>query len=168
MCRTDSPVRTHRARVEVSVRVPRTFHASRPIPVRTSDATDSSAAIHFWLHTGAGQGVHRYDSAGRSEAPRKRRHTAHRIYIRIRAERPEADVSESTVRRYVSWKKRQMGAELGVLPFLALRLNPEVLRIRRHYSALRMRCALRTQPYGTGCARRPSWRVGDLRLHWCA
>lgn len=43
-------------------------------------------------------------------APRKQRHTAHRIYIRIRQERAEASVSESTVRRYVGWKKRQMGA----------------------------------------------------------
>ena len=45
------------------------------------------------------------------KAPRKQRHTAHRIYIRIRAERPEAAVSESTVRRYVCWKKHQMGTE---------------------------------------------------------
>jgi hypothetical protein len=31
-------------------------------------------------------------------APRKQRHTAHRIYPRIRREQPEATVSESTVR----------------------------------------------------------------------
>jgi len=43
-------------------------------------------------------------------APRKQRHTAHRIYVRIRQERPEVGVSESTVRRYVGWKKRQLGA----------------------------------------------------------
>lgn len=43
-------------------------------------------------------------------APRKQRHTAHRIYVRIRQEKPEASVSESTVRRYVGWKKRQLGA----------------------------------------------------------
>jgi transposase len=43
-------------------------------------------------------------------APRKQRHTAHRIYIRIRQEKPDAELSESTVRRYVCWKKRQMGA----------------------------------------------------------
>jgi transposase len=42
-------------------------------------------------------------------APRKQRHTAHRIYIRIRQEKPEAAVSESSVRRYVCWKKRQLG-----------------------------------------------------------
>jgi transposase len=39
------------------------------------------------------------------QAPRKQRHTAHRIYLRIRREKPEATVSESTVRRYTAWKK---------------------------------------------------------------
>ena len=43
-------------------------------------------------------------------APRKQRHTAHRIYERIRREKPEATVSESTVRRYVAWKKRVLGS----------------------------------------------------------
>lgn len=47
---------------------------------------------------------------GDLHAPRKQRHTAHRIYVRIRRERPEAEVSESTVRRYVCWKKQEMGA----------------------------------------------------------
>lgn len=40
------------------------------------------------------------------QAPRKQRHTAHRIYLRIRREKPETTVSESTVRRYAAWKKR--------------------------------------------------------------
>ena len=44
------------------------------------------------------------------QAPRKQQHTAHRIYVRIRRERPEAEISESTVRRYVCWKKQEMGA----------------------------------------------------------
>ena len=44
------------------------------------------------------------------QAPRKQRHTAHRIFVRIRRERPEVEVSESTVRRYVCWKKQAMGA----------------------------------------------------------
>ena len=43
-------------------------------------------------------------------APRKQRHTAHRIYARIRQEMPTAQVSESTVRRYVAQKKRAIGA----------------------------------------------------------
>lgn len=42
-------------------------------------------------------------------APRKQRHTAHRIFVRIRQERPEVMVSESTVRRYVCWRKRKLG-----------------------------------------------------------
>jgi hypothetical protein len=41
--------------------------------------------------------------------PRKQRHTAHRIHQRIRQEKPEATVSESTVRRYVAWKKQALG-----------------------------------------------------------
>lgn len=44
------------------------------------------------------------------QAPRKQRHTAHRIYQRIRREKPEATVSESTVRRYVAWKKQAVGS----------------------------------------------------------
>jgi transposase len=43
------------------------------------------------------------------KAPRKQRHTAHRIYQRLRVELPGGDVSESTVRRYVGRRKREMG-----------------------------------------------------------
>ena len=42
-------------------------------------------------------------------APRKQRHTAHRIYNRLRGEISDADISESTVRRYVRntvWPRR--------------------------------------------------------------
>jgi transposase len=42
-------------------------------------------------------------------APRKQRHTARRIWHRIRRERPEACVSESTVRRYVQFRKQELG-----------------------------------------------------------
>jgi hypothetical protein len=42
-------------------------------------------------------------------APRKQRHTAHRIYQRIRVELPGIDVAESTVRRYVRAKKQALG-----------------------------------------------------------
>lgn len=45
------------------------------------------------------------------KAPRKQRHTAHRIYMRIRTERPEALVAEPSIRRYV----RQRKGELGLL-----------------------------------------------------
>jgi transposase len=43
------------------------------------------------------------------EAPRKQRHTAHRIWMRLRAEQPEHAISESQVRRYVRQRKRKMG-----------------------------------------------------------
>ena len=46
-------------------------------------------------------------------APRKQRHTAHRIYIRIQQEMANADVSESTVRRYVRQRKRELGQLRG-------------------------------------------------------
>jgi len=45
-------------------------------------------------------------------APRKQRHTAHRIYQRLCAELPDCPIAESTVRRYV----RERKAALGLLP----------------------------------------------------
>src|ERR1051325_8341511 len=46
---------------------------------------------------------------GDRNAPRKQRHTAHRIWKRLCREMPEVTVAESTVRRYVREKKAQMG-----------------------------------------------------------
>jgi transposase len=43
------------------------------------------------------------------KAPRKQRHTAHRIFTRIGKEVPECSVAESSVRRYVRAKKRELG-----------------------------------------------------------
>ncbi len=43
------------------------------------------------------------------KAPRKQRHTARRIWMRLRRELPEVDVSGSTVRRYVRTRKAAMG-----------------------------------------------------------
>ena len=43
------------------------------------------------------------------KAPRKQRHTAHRIWMRLRREMPEAEVAESTVRQYVRARKAAMG-----------------------------------------------------------
>jgi transposase len=43
------------------------------------------------------------------KAPRKQRHTAHRIWRRLKTEHPEMEVAESTVRRYVRVRKLQMG-----------------------------------------------------------
>ena len=42
-------------------------------------------------------------------APRKQRHTAHRIWARLRQERPDHQIGEPTVRQYVRERKRQMG-----------------------------------------------------------
>jgi transposase len=46
---------------------------------------------------------------GDRRAPRKQRHTAHRIYVRIRQEYPECPVAESTVRQYVRERKHALG-----------------------------------------------------------
>jgi len=46
---------------------------------------------------------------GDQKAPRKQRHTAHRIHLRIGQEHPESLVSEETVRRYVRLKKQALG-----------------------------------------------------------
>ncbi len=43
------------------------------------------------------------------QAPRKQRHTAHRIWVRLRTEYPELPVAEPTVRRYVGQRKRELG-----------------------------------------------------------
>ena len=43
------------------------------------------------------------------KAPHKQRHTAHRIWVRLRKERAEVEIAESTVRRYVRERKRCLG-----------------------------------------------------------
>lgn len=43
------------------------------------------------------------------KAPRKQRHTAHRIWCRLRCELPEVMVAESTVREYVRERKLELG-----------------------------------------------------------
>lgn len=42
-------------------------------------------------------------------APRKQRHTAHRIFSRLQAELPEAEVAERSVRQYVEVIRQQIG-----------------------------------------------------------
>jgi transposase len=46
-------------------------------------------------------------------APRKQRHTAHRIWVRISAERSGYRIAEATVRRYVRQRKRELGLRIG-------------------------------------------------------
>ncbi|HKM91182.1 MAG TPA: IS21 family transposase [Candidatus Acidoferrales bacterium] len=43
------------------------------------------------------------------QAPRKQRHTAHRIWVRIGQQHPEARVAEATVRRYVQRRNEELG-----------------------------------------------------------
>jgi transposase len=43
------------------------------------------------------------------QAPRKQRHTAHRIFTRLQVEKPENPVAESTVREYVHERRRALG-----------------------------------------------------------
>jgi transposase len=43
------------------------------------------------------------------KAPKKQRHTAHRIWTRLRTEHRESEISESQVRRYVRQRKRELG-----------------------------------------------------------
>ena len=43
------------------------------------------------------------------KAPRKQRHTAHRIWERMRVEMPECSVCERTVRQYVQERKTALG-----------------------------------------------------------
>ena len=47
------------------------------------------------------------------KAARKQRHTAHRIWCRLKLERPEAAVGQSTVRQYVRKRKIELGLEHG-------------------------------------------------------
>jgi transposase len=46
---------------------------------------------------------------GDRKAPRKQRHTAHRIWVRIGGERPGSGIGESTVRRYVRARRPELG-----------------------------------------------------------
>ena len=52
------------------------------------------------------------------QAPRKQRHTAHRIWTRLQQEKPEIVVGESTLREYVRQRKHAMGL-LGHEVFVA-------------------------------------------------
>ena len=47
------------------------------------------------------------------QAPRKQRHTAHRLWTRLREERPEHPLGEATVREYVRLRKQQIGSTLA-------------------------------------------------------
>jgi transposase len=46
---------------------------------------------------------------GDRKAPRKQRHTAHRIWTRLQEEHPGQGIAEATVRRYVQRRKQELG-----------------------------------------------------------
>jgi transposase len=51
------------------------------------------------------------------QAPRKQRHTAHRIWTRLQEEHPETSIAEATVRRYVQrWKQAFGGGRESYVP----------------------------------------------------
>jgi transposase len=52
------------------------------------------------------------------QAPRKQRHTAHRIWVRIGKERSSYRIAESTVRRYVRQRKRTLGLRIAPEAFV--------------------------------------------------
>ena len=43
------------------------------------------------------------------QAPRKQRHTAHRIWVRLCMEHPDQPIAEPTVRQYVRQRKQELG-----------------------------------------------------------
>jgi transposase len=50
------------------------------------------------------------------QAPRKQRHTAHRIWTRLCNELPEFPVAEVTVRQYVRKRKQELGGRVAFVP----------------------------------------------------
>ena len=60
-------------------------------------------------------------------APRKQRHTARRIWSRVREEYPEHEIGESTVRRYVGRRKRELGLKDAEV-FVVLCQNSALLK----------------------------------------
>jgi hypothetical protein len=75
------------------------------------------------------------------QGPRKQRHTACRIWQRIREERPEATVTESTVCHYVCRRKQELGMgerETFVPQILTLTSRPENTLLTARSSLQRM------------------------------
>lgn len=79
--------------------------ASALPPERKAPPPRSSPALEPWKAT-----IDRWIEEDK-QAPRKQRHTARRIYQRLR-EDYDADVGESTVRRYVAQRKQSVGVPL--------------------------------------------------------
>ena len=50
------------------------------------------------------------------QAPRKQRHTARRIWMRLCAEHPDFPVAEVTVRQYIQKRKQELGGRVAFVP----------------------------------------------------
>src|SRR6266478_4855826 len=50
------------------------------------------------------------------QAPRKQRHTAHRIWTRLHEEHAELPIAEVTVRQYVRKRKLELGGRVAFVP----------------------------------------------------
>src|ERR1700737_581875 len=50
------------------------------------------------------------------QAPRKKRHTARRLWVRVRGEHPDFPVAEVTVRQYVQKRKQELGGRVAFVP----------------------------------------------------
>jgi hypothetical protein len=50
------------------------------------------------------------------QAPRKQRHTARRIWMRLRDEHPNFPVAEVTVRQYTQKRKQELGGRVAFVP----------------------------------------------------
>lgn len=73
------------------------------IPPDRKKANRRQPKLGPWKET-----IDRMLEADRS-AHRKQRHTAHRVYMRLREEYPNCEIGESTVRRYVRQRKFELG-----------------------------------------------------------
>lgn len=77
--------------------------------IRSAVPTEKAAPARARPRIGPVQSIINEILEADRQAPRKQRHTAHRIYTRLRQEHPELPVAEATVRRYVRERKKALG-----------------------------------------------------------
>jgi hypothetical protein len=99
------------------------------------------------------------------KAPRKQRHTAHRIWERMRAEMQECSVCERTVRQYVQERKRALGLavnEVFVPQSYDWGVEAEKRLLRGVQESAVKRCSTGHTPHGEYLQFRPfSGQIGD-------
>jgi hypothetical protein len=93
-------------------------------------------------------------------APRKQRHTAHRIYERLRQARPEHGIAESTVRRYV----RERKAALGLLTRETFVPQSYAWGARRRSIGTKRRATSATSGSSCRCLRGGAWPAGPRSI----